>query len=97
MFTTRPNTRDIRTSADGLIANFLDEPGMAGVQRRVRRLSDQDLEQQRWFVNASMTALSMGVSEARRVTYEMSEPEVLAGPDRLVCGLHNHAPLTITI
>ena len=84
MFTTRPNSRDIWSSANERITDFLDEPGMNLVQRRLRRLSDDDLNRQLWFINASLTTLSMETDGAHWGTYELAEPQSHVDRPRLL-------------
>jgi type 2 lantibiotic biosynthesis protein LanM len=84
MFTTRPNSRDLWSSSNERIADFLDEPSMTLVHRRLQRLSDHDLEQQVWFVRASLATLYMGVEQAGWSTYPITEPQTITDREQLL-------------
>lgn len=58
MFTTRPCAYDLWSSSGSCIDNFFKETRLSVVQRRIARLSERDLEQQLWFIRASLTTLS---------------------------------------
>jgi type 2 lantibiotic biosynthesis protein LanM len=64
IFTTRPNSRGLWNSSRDCIGDFLDEPGLARVQRRIRQLSEEDCSEQLWFVHASLATLAAGRDEA---------------------------------
>jgi type 2 lantibiotic biosynthesis protein LanM len=84
MFTTRPNSRDLWSSSNERIADFLDEPSMTLVHHRLQRLSDHDLEQQVWFVRASLATLYMGVEQAGWSTYPVTEPQTITDREQLL-------------
>lgn len=58
MFTTRPNSHHIWNSSNEQISNFFEEPGIALVRSRLKRMSDADLAQQCWFIQSSLATLS---------------------------------------
>jgi type 2 lantibiotic biosynthesis protein LanM len=58
LFTTHPSSRDLWTSSGERLADYLVEPAIVAVQRRIQRLSDRDLEQQLWMVRASLATLA---------------------------------------
>ena len=66
MFTTRPNSRQLWSSAGEPIADFFDEPGMALVRRRLAQLSDRDLGRQQWFIRASLATLALSAEPERQ-------------------------------
>ncbi|HEY0735246.1 MAG TPA: type 2 lanthipeptide synthetase LanM family protein [Herpetosiphonaceae bacterium] len=66
MFTSRPESRDVWSSTKERIAEFFDEPGVGLVRRRIQRLSEDDLRQQRWFVNASLATLAINLDQEQR-------------------------------
>jgi len=67
IFTTEPCSRDLWTSSGQRIKDFFDESALAVVQRRVRQLSERDLELQRWMIRASLaTSVGSGDWEQRR-------------------------------
>lgn len=84
MFTTRPDSRDIWSSTGERITDFLDEPGLELVQKRLRQLSDEDLERQLWFINASLASLSMGDNQGQWASYPLVRPSAEAGRDDLL-------------
>jgi len=84
IFTTRPDSRDIWTSSNQRIPNFLDMSGLALVQRRIQQLNTADLERQLWFINASLVTLSIDTDGARWGTYDVVEPEAQATREQLV-------------
>jgi type 2 lantibiotic biosynthesis protein LanM len=57
-FTTTPRSRSIWTSAGVEIPDFYERSGLECVEQRLRDLSPDDLERQRWFLRASLTSLS---------------------------------------
>jgi type 2 lantibiotic biosynthesis protein LanM len=74
IFTTRPGSRDLWSSTKDRIPDFFSESAMAGVHRRVARLSEHDLEKQRWFVMAALTTLSTAPSHPSRPICRPTEP-----------------------
>lgn len=84
MFTTRPNSRDLWSSSNERIADFMDEPSMTSVHRRLQRLSDHDLEQQVWFVRASLATLYMGLEQAGWSAYPITEPQTITAREQLL-------------
>lgn len=84
MFTTRPDSRDIWTSRGEQIADFLDEQGLDLVRRRMQQLGDDDLKKQLWFIDASLTTLSLEADGAKWGTYDIVEPRVMADRDQLI-------------
>ena len=84
MFTTRPNSRAIWSSSNQEIADFFDETGMIGVQRRIQQLSEADLQQQLWFIRASLTTLAMGEEQVKWPSYHLTEPQNNASSEQLL-------------
>lgn len=81
MFITRPSSRDLWSGFnDEPIANFLDEPGMALVRRRMQQLSEDDLARQQWFIRASLATLASDTEPTKRLTYPLHELQPI--PDR---------------
>jgi type 2 lantibiotic biosynthesis protein LanM len=58
MFTTRPDSRDLWSSSGERVPEFFAEPSASHVRRRLERLGPKDLEQQLWFVRASLATAS---------------------------------------
>ncbi|HEX6292736.1 MAG TPA: type 2 lanthipeptide synthetase LanM family protein [Herpetosiphonaceae bacterium] len=84
MFTSRPDSRDVWSSADECIAEFFDEPGLALVRRRLRQMSEDDLKQQLWFVRASLATLAINLDQDQRPHYHLAESHQPVERDRLV-------------
>jgi type 2 lantibiotic biosynthesis protein LanM len=75
MFTTRPNSRHLWNSANQQIADFFTESGMTLVQRRLQQLSEADLTRQLWFIQASLTTLSVDGDKAGWTRYHLKETQ----------------------
>jgi type 2 lantibiotic biosynthesis protein LanM len=58
LLNSRPGSQALWNCDNELIADHFHEPAMAGVDRRVRALSDEDLTRQLWFIRASLSTLS---------------------------------------
>ncbi|MBD1823042.1 type 2 lantipeptide synthetase LanM [Cyanobacteria bacterium FACHB-DQ100] len=84
MFTTRPSSHDIWSSSDERIANFFAQSGLELAQNRLQQLSDQDLQRQTWFIRASLTTVSVGVTQVQWQTYQLTEPETIADREQLL-------------
>lgn len=84
MFTTRPDSRDVWTSTNEQIVDFLDQRGLALVTNRIHQLSEEDLKRQLWFIHASLTTWSVAADGASWGTYPMVEPSVAADRTQLV-------------
>lgn len=74
LFTTRPDSQDLWSSAHEQIVNFFDEPGIVRVRRRIQQLSDRDFAQQLWFTRASLATLSKSGDGTRRRAYRPTPP-----------------------
>jgi len=83
-FTTRPSTCDLWTSTGERIKDYFSESGEDLVRNRLDQLSEQDLEQQLWFIRASLAGLVMGMEHARWPTYDITEPTASATSERLL-------------
>ncbi len=77
LFTTRPASLDLWTSAGECIPGFFSASGMSLVRERLAGLSDDDLRRQLWLIQASFTALAVGGDDAVMPSYALAEP---AGP-----------------
>jgi len=84
MFTTRPNSRAIWSSSNQEIADFFDETGMRGVQHRIEQLSEANLQQQLWFIRASLSTLIMGEEQVKESSYYLTEPQNSASREQLL-------------
>ena len=65
IFTTRPSSRDIWTSGGERITGYLAESGLQLVERRLRRMGEEDLERQLWLVRAAL-ATAIPAAHGRR-------------------------------
>jgi lantibiotic modifying enzyme len=72
LFTTRPGACDLWSSSGMCIGDFFKQPSMRAVQKRIAQLSERDLEQQLWFIRASLATLSSGQDTRVRRGYEPS-------------------------
>ena len=66
IFTTRPATKDLWTSTGQRLADYLDEPRLAAVQRRLRQLSAADLARQLWIIRATLASLAPSTNGPKR-------------------------------
>jgi type 2 lantibiotic biosynthesis protein LanM len=80
MFTTRPSSCDLWTSAGTRIENFFKESAMYAVRQRISQLSESDLERQLWFIRASLATLlngeDAGAHQGYRPSHPKSSPEI---------------------
>jgi type 2 lantibiotic biosynthesis protein LanM len=56
-FSTRPGSREVRTSSGESLHGIIEESGLSVARRRVEALGEADLEQQLWFARAALGAL----------------------------------------
>lgn len=84
MFTARPNSRDVWTSTHEPISDFFDETSLELTRRRLEQMSEEDLERQAWFVQASLTTL---IADGRNMawrTYSPTPPQTQVDRERLI-------------
>lgn len=84
MFTSRPNSRHLWTSDGHPIYDFIQEPGINLVYRRLQQLSNQDLTQQLWFIRGSLATAYMGLEQAVFPNYTITEPQHVADCEQFV-------------
>ncbi len=84
IFTTRINSCDLWTSFDERLPNFFDTSGLDLVLTGLQKFSEEDLEKQLWFIRASLTALSIGIEEARWPDYSSTKPKIKADRKHLL-------------
>jgi type 2 lantibiotic biosynthesis protein LanM len=84
MFSTSPNSQDLWTSTGEKIPNFFEQSGMTQVRNRLQKLCEEDLEQQLWFVQASLTTLAMTEEGGKWPSYPISEPRQYLSRERLL-------------
>jgi len=79
LFTGRPNSRDLWSSGGNRIVNFFAETTMVSAQKRVRALSEKDMQNQSWLIRASFLALPLGASKSNGVRHDpMTTPSIFA-------------------
>src|SRR5262249_44735811 len=83
IFTTRPGSRHVWSSAGGCINNFLDDSGMATVRRRLEQFGSEDLARQTWFIRASLSTHSINVGSDAWAKYQIVEPRTILDDDQL--------------
>jgi type 2 lantibiotic biosynthesis protein LanM len=84
IFNTLPESRHLWGSTGERIDDFFDEPGMALVRRRIEQLCERDLRRQLWFLDASLTTLSIDLYRDNWPSYTVSEPSSKADRRRLL-------------
>ena len=77
-FSTLPSSRDLWTSRGERIADFLDEPSLDLVRRRVARLGEEDLRRQLWLLRLSLGTQLLNRDDLEWTSYEpMPDPPLL--------------------
>jgi type 2 lantibiotic biosynthesis protein LanM len=83
IFSTRPASNDIFTSAGENIAGFLDKTGLALSRKTVEALGSGDLHRQIWFIRASIATLDLQKDELTRKYYKPVWPSSIVGRKQL--------------
>lgn len=78
IFTSRPNSLHLWASNGERFDGFFDQTGMTLVQEQLKRLDEENLAQQTWFIRASIAALTMGVGHAHWPIYQPIPSQSLA-------------------
>ncbi|MCI0748187.1 MAG: type 2 lantipeptide synthetase LanM family protein [Verrucomicrobia subdivision 3 bacterium] len=84
MFTTRPDSRDVWTSGRERLMNFLDEPPLTSVRRRLAELEERDLIAQLWYIRASLGTLAMSKNSVIHMAQPIAKAQKPAAPQRLM-------------
>ena len=85
VFASRPGSRSVWTSANEEVRDFFDERSLDAVRRRLQSMDEKDLERQSWFIRASMTTLTMGLTFERPEQRSVANvPEVVANREHLI-------------
>ncbi len=82
-FSTRVNSHDLLNSHDQVVPLFLQETGFEAVHKRLTSLSEEDLKQQRWFIQGSLTTLAMD-TEPRRRRHPLHRQPIAVGRKELL-------------
>ena len=77
IFTTRPASRDLFTSAGDKIDGFFAKTGMALSRECIEGLGDDDRRRQVWFIRASIATLDLEEDELTRGRYEPVWPSAV--------------------
>jgi type 2 lantibiotic biosynthesis protein LanM len=70
IFTTRPSSRDLFTSAGEKIEGFFEKTGMALAREHVQGMSEEDRQRQVWFVTASLATLDLAIEDLKWARYQ---------------------------
>lgn len=84
IFTTNPGSYGLWSSSGHEIADIFDETGMSLVHRRLQKLNGTDLQQQLWFIRASLATTAMGQDRGPWPFYRPSEHRVEANHQQLL-------------
>ncbi|MEQ8537427.1 MAG: type 2 lanthipeptide synthetase LanM family protein [Coleofasciculus sp. D1-CHI-01] len=82
LFSTHVNSCDLWSDGER-ITNFFDQSGIERVERRIRQLSETDLDEQRWFIRTALTALKLESQNPGHSSYHLVEPETIPDPKQL--------------
>jgi type 2 lantibiotic biosynthesis protein LanM len=74
IFTTRPASNDLFTSAEEKINGFFTKSGMALSRECIADLGDEDLRRQIWFIRASIATLDLEKDDLTRSRYQPTWP-----------------------
>jgi len=79
LFTSNPSSVDLVTTRGQTIPGFFRCSGLSSAIERIEAMSEDDLDHQRWVVNASLVALLPGLHVALPLGAIVSEPHTLRG------------------
>jgi len=79
LFTARPDSTDLWTAAGERLAGFFDASGLERARRNIERLSEADLEQQRFAITGCLTALDLSRQITLRIPYQLRPTPEPAG------------------
>jgi type 2 lantibiotic biosynthesis protein LanM len=83
-FAASPPSRTIFTSEGEPLVDFLAEPSLDVVRRRVHELGEADLAEQLWIIEASLATLRMGRHQALRKHLQLLPRERAVSTERLL-------------
>jgi lantibiotic modifying enzyme len=90
LFTSRPGTRDVWTSAGVRLSDVVDQPGLDRALGKIAGLSEVDQRDQEWIVSATMAAQQVPGGHHGTKSPPISLSSIAAEPARLLavaCGL----------
>ena len=91
IFHARVNSRDLLTSRDAAITNFFEASGWDQVTSRFEQLGESDLNQQRWYIRASMTVLAKAAEKTLRAVFYDTLTQRPAAREELLAEAHKIA------
>jgi type 2 lantibiotic biosynthesis protein LanM len=80
LFQTRPGSREVWTARGVRLADFLAEPSLTHVHRRLQRLSDSDQMLQVQFIRTALASLQIGRDPIARVVSSFPAPPTQTAP-----------------
>jgi type 2 lantibiotic biosynthesis protein LanM len=83
-FTTRPESRDLWTTQGKRLPDFFRQPSYDVAQARLQHLSEEDLQRQRWLIEASFTSLLVETHQLTRRDRHWPPASVPATPEHLL-------------
>ncbi len=72
MFETSASSRDVWDMRGGRIEDIFEFTGIELAKNRLEKLSEEDMRRQIWFINASLTALTIGTESNQMPSYELA-------------------------
>ena len=97
LFTTRPASQDLWGGLGEPIPDFLAEPGLALVQRRLQHLDKVDLQRQTWFIRASLATLAASQDRPAVPPYRLVESPAGVSRTRLIAAARSAADRLATL
>jgi type 2 lantibiotic biosynthesis protein LanM len=82
IFKTYPNSCDLWSGSNRQILNFLDEPGMVTVKRRLKQMGTCDLAQQLYLIRTSL-ATPNNVAHSQVTTSHIAKPQTTTNHEQL--------------
>ena len=79
LFTSKPASVDLFTTHGQTVPGFFSRSGLSSAVERIQAMSEDDLQHQRWVVDASLVALLPGIHAAPPLGAIAPEPVTLRG------------------
>lgn len=84
LFTSRPGSQDLWTSRKHRISEFFRETALSLVQRRIKQLSESDLQRQTWFIRASFNTLTSIAERPAKTAYQLNKAAAKVTQNKLL-------------
>lgn len=84
MFTTTPASRHIYSSQGNCIPDFIPQSSLDHTLQRLTQMSEADLAQQLWFIEASFATIPSGTDQRRWVGSQLRPSEREVTPEQLL-------------